>query len=67
MKRLKLEVGKTYYNRRGKKVTIVEYDGDFEYPYRYKGSDDEWYTEDGSFLLFNESEIDLIKEVKERK
>lgn len=67
MKKLKLEVGKTYRNRRGKKVTIIEYDGDTEYPYRYKGSDSEWYAEDGSFLLFHESEIDLIKEVKERK
>jgi hypothetical protein len=67
MKRLKLEVGKTYYNRRGEKIIIVKYDGDSEYPYRYKGNDGEWYAEDGSFLLFHESDIDLIKEVKERE
>jgi hypothetical protein len=65
MKRLKLEVGKTYRNRRGRKVTIVEYDGDSECPYQYKGSKGEWYTEDGSFLLFNE--YDLVEEVKERE
>lgn len=65
MKRLKLEVGKTYRNRRGRKVTIVEYDNDGECPYQYKGIDGEWYTEDGSFLLFNE--FDLIKEEKERE
>lgn len=67
MKTLKLEVGKTYRNRKGRKVTIVEYDGNTEYPYRYKGSDGERYAEDGSFLLFHESDIDLIKEAKERK
>ena len=61
MKKLKLEVGKTYCNRRGEKVTIVEYDGDSEFP--YKDSNDKWYTEDGSFFLFNESEIDLVCEV----
>ena len=66
MKRLKLEVGKTYRNRIGRKVTIVEYDGDSEDLYQYKGSSGEWYTKDGSFLLFNE--YDLVEEVnKERK
>ena len=62
MSEFKLQVGKTYRSRKGKKVTIVEYDGDSEYPYRYKGSDGEWYAENGRFA-YTESPKDLIEEV----
>ena len=62
MKQLKLEVGKTYRNRKGEEVRIVEYDGDPEYPYR--GSDGEWYTESGSYW-HRERPEDLIEEVEE--
>ena len=66
MSEIKLQVGKTYRNRKGKKVTIVEYDGDSEYPYRYKGSDGEWYAENGRFA-YTESPKDLIEEVPETR
>lgn len=62
MKTLKLEVGKTYRNRAGEVVKIVEYDGDPEYPYR--GSDGEWYTESGN-LWYRERPGDLVEEVEE--
>jgi hypothetical protein len=60
METLKLEVGKTYRNRKGEEVKIVEYDGDPEYPYR--GSDGEWYTESGN-LWYRERPGDLVEEV----
>lgn len=59
MKTLKLEVGKTYRSRKGEEVRIIE-KLDAEYP--YKGSDGEWYKENGSFW-YNERPEDLIEEV----
>ena len=47
MKTLKLEVGKTYRNRKGEEVKIVGNDNTPWYPCR--GSNDKWYTESGSF------------------
>jgi hypothetical protein len=68
MKRLKLEVGKTYRNRRGEKVTIVKkYDWD-RYPHRYLGDDNEWYAENGKFdYYFEDTPIDLIEEVEKEE
>ena len=61
MKTLKLEVGKTYRNRRGEKVTIVKNDGIVEYS--YEGSDGEWYTENGKWSYVSEEHPkDLIEE-----
>jgi signal peptidase I len=63
MSNIKLQVGKTYRNRKGEEVKIVEYNGDSEYP--YGGSDSEWYTESGRFEYFTKSPEDLIEEVPE--
>ena len=64
MKTLKLEVGKTYRNRKGEEVKIVKNDGKGKFP--YTGSDGGWYTERGRFLLYGEiSSRDLIEEVEE--
>lgn len=62
MKQIKLEVGKTYINRKGEEVKIVWGDSTTKYPCR--GDDWEWYAEDGRFDLdVEESECDLIEEV----
>lgn len=66
MKTLKLEVGKTYQNRKGEEVRIVEKNNTTEYLYR--GSDDEWYTESGRWRDFgSEDPEDLIEEVPETR
>ena len=64
MKTLKLQVGKTYRNRKGEEVKIVGKDRTGKFP--YTGSDGGWYTERGRFLLYGEiSSRDLIEEVEE--
>lgn len=63
MKQIKLEVGKTYRNRRGEEVKIVEKQETVG-RHAYRGSDDEWYTERGRFNLYvGQSGSDLIEEV----
>jgi hypothetical protein len=63
---LKLEVGKTYRNRKGREITIVKYSNDREYAFRYTGSDGKWYAEDGRFdKFYNEPLYDLIEEVED--
>lgn len=67
MKTLKLEVGKTYRNRRGEEVKIVEKQ-EAVGRHAYRGSDDEWYTESGRFNMYvKKSEHDLIEEVPETR
>jgi hypothetical protein len=66
MKKLKLEVGKTYRSRNGKRVEIVENDGKDRYPFR--GDNDEWYAESGRWHDFDEEDPeDLIEEVPETR
>jgi len=60
MEVLILQVGKTYVNRRGEEVRIVENDGGFGYSYR--GNNGELYTESGKWWS-KESPNDLIEEV----
>ena len=61
MAKQKLEVGKTYENRFGKRVKIVV----SITPTRFRGDDGEEYTDAG--LVVNKSaNWDLIKEVKEK-
>jgi len=62
MKTLKLEVGKTYRNRKGEEVKIVEKDGGMG-AYPCKGSNGERYTENGGFAYTTETPDDLIEEV----
>lgn len=64
MSEIKLEVGKTYINRKGEEVGIVSKGNAADYPYR--GSNGELYAESGRFDLdVGESEYDLIEEVPE--
>jgi hypothetical protein len=64
MKTLKLQVGKTYRNRKGEEVKIIGKDRGVRC--LYKGSDGEWYAENGSFYcFFGETSRDLIEEVEE--
>ena len=60
-KKLQLEVGKYYRNGAGEIIRII-YKGN-GYPNSFIGDDNRGYSKDGRFLLFNESEIDLIYEV----
>lgn len=55
---MKIEIGKEYLTREGKRVTIRGYN---EYP--FKGSNGELYTEYGEFLTNHECGRDLIAEV----
>ena len=62
MKTLKLQVGKTYRNRKGEEVKIIKNENGGEYI--YKGSNSQWYTESGRFnCQSQESPYDLIEEV----
>jgi hypothetical protein len=62
MKQIKLEVGKTYRNRKGEEVRIVEKHGEGKYP--YKDDNGKWYTESGRWKYFGtENPEDLIEEV----
>ena len=64
METLKLQVGKTYRNRKGEEVKIVKNENGGEYI--YKGSNSQWYTEGGRFnCQSQESPYDLIEEVPE--
>jgi len=62
---MKLQVGKTYLNRRGEKVTIVSFFENRDYPYRDYNND--IYTEHGCYF---DTEIpspsDLISEYKHK-
>lgn len=62
-KKLQLEVGKTYRNRKGKEVKIVEKCVVGEFP--CKGNNDEWYTERGRWWgrFGTDNPEDLIYEV----
>ena len=66
---LKLEVGKTYKNGGGEEVEITRYEEQFpKDKHPFFGSDDEWYAENGQFLLrSNNNFSDLVEEVKEKK
>lgn len=60
MKNLKLEVGKTYLNRKGERVKIVGDNGHEMFP--FKGDDYLSYTLDGHWYGGRYSELDLIAE-----
>lgn len=61
MSEIKLEVGKTYRNRKGEEVKIVEKSVGL---YSYKGSNGGWYAENGRYFYYlEESSNDLIEEV----
>lgn len=61
MEQIKLEVGKTYRNRKGEEVTIVGNNDRVEYP--CTGNNGQWYTESGRFHYdVPESPNDLIEE-----
>ena len=62
MKQLKLEVGKTYRNRKGEEVKIIENNNKGIYPCR--GDNGEWYAENGRYFYhLEETPRDLIEEV----
>ena len=61
MKKIKLEVGKTYRNREGKEVKIVEKDSGHKYA--YLGNSGKWYTENGRCGSVTTTPFDLIGEV----
>src|SRR5690554_2177648 len=62
MSKIKLQVGKTYRNREGKKVKIVENGGKGNW--RYRGNNSKWYTESGRWdTLDREHPDDLIEEI----
>lgn len=64
MKQIKLEVGKTYVNRKGEKVKITSCDGGYYHP--YQGSNGGWYAESGKRgCASKENPEDLIEEVPE--
>ena len=62
MSEIKLQVGKTYRSREGEEVKIIGKDREGKFP--YTGSNGEWYTERGKFLLYGGvSSRDLVEEV----
>lgn len=66
MSKIKLEIGKTYRDRRGEEVTIIEEirDGIDS----YKGDNGRLYTESGRFLFYaGESLLDIIKEIEKER
>src|SRR5690554_4656416 len=66
MKQLKLEVGKTYRNRNGEEVKIIEKIG--KGYWRYGGNNSKWYTESGDWDVCGaEHPEDLIEEVPETR
>jgi|SRR5690606_9393394 len=65
---LKLEVGKTYLNRSGEKVTIHKYEPSYAFPFigAYTNGDETSFREDGVWYSnYSPSDKDLISEVKE--
>lgn len=66
MKTLKLEVGKTYRNRKGEEVKIVRKDNKgWDY---WDGSNGEWYYESGKWsYVTKEHPDDLVEEVSETR
>ena len=58
---LKLEVGKTYRNRKGREVKIVEYIERGSIPFR--GDDGNTYTKSGQYDLTGIDDLDLIEEI----
>src|SRR5690554_2524791 len=66
MSKIKLEVGKTYINREGEEVKITSCDGGYSHPYR--GSDGQWYAENGKWGYDSqEFPADLIEEAPETR
>ena len=66
MKTLKLEVGKTYRNRNGLVVKIIEKGHSGKFP--YKGDDGNWYTENGRCAYYaGETPYDLVEELPENR
>ena len=62
MKQIKLQIGKTYRSRVGEEVKIIGKDREGKFP--HTGSNGEWYTERGKFLLYGGvSSRDLVEEV----
>src|SRR5690554_5718680 len=61
MSKIKLEVGKTYRNRNGEEVKIVEKDSGHKYA--YLGNSGKWYTENGRCGSVTTTPFDLIEEV----
>ena len=63
--RMKLEVGKTYLDRNGDKVTIIRHDTNDLRP--YMGDDECRYQSDGRSSYFKKnSEWDLIEEAPDQ-
>ena len=60
MEQIKLQIGKTYLNRKGEEVEIIRKVGDRVFPYR--GNDGSHYTESGRFRSQGGSSNDLIEE-----
>lgn len=60
----KLEVGKTYKNQKGETVKILSKSKNASAVYPFQGDDLEFYTPDGAFTAFGETEHDLVTEVK---
>ena len=66
MKTLKLEVGKTYRNRKGENVKIVRNNNTKPYP--FQGSNGKWYLESGKWDVCGiEYPEDLLAEVPETR
>lgn len=64
-KELKLEVGKTYINGYGRKITIVKYNSGFHF-YPFVSSEGNTYTKDGIFSCITPyTKDDLIEEVEQ--
>lgn len=61
---MKLEVGKTYWNRKGEKIKIVDHNRSKHYP--YWGNNNLSYSERGTYYIGLTLDEDLIKEVIER-
>lgn len=59
---LKLAVGKSYLNRKGQKILIVKKLDNYLYP--YQSEDRDIYQEDGRWLMYNETNMDLVEEVE---
>lgn len=64
---IKLEVGKTYLNRVGEKVTIHKYEPSPSFPFIgiYENGDQRYFKKDGSWALIGTSTKDLICEIEE--
>lgn len=59
---LRIEVGKTYLDRKGRKVKLINNDGHEEYP--FDGDNGKSYTEKGTVYTELRDAADLVEEVK---